>query len=91
MKIIFSKKIIMNDQKLILGYVSNGPLRVGRFPYGFGNISNRQWGETAALEIGAFLIRFSNSCKDCYALSIRVPYFANATGVAHYLITRNES
>lgn len=54
MKIIFSKKTIMNDRKLILSYVSNGPLRVGRFPYGIGNISNRQWGETAALEVGAF-------------------------------------
>ncbi len=43
------------------------------------------------LEIGAFLIRFSNSCKECYALSIRVPYFANPTGVAHYLITKNDN
>ncbi len=41
-------------------------------------------------EIGSFLIRLSSSCKNCYALSIRVPYFANANGIAHYLIVRNE-
>jgi hypothetical protein len=40
-------------------------------------------------EIGSFLIRLSSSCRNCYALSIRVPYFANQHGVAHYLITRN--
>lgn len=40
-------------------------------------------------EIGAFIIRLSNSCKSCYALSIRVPYFANANGIAHYLIIRS--
>jgi hypothetical protein len=40
-------------------------------------------------EIGSFLIRLSSSCKNCYALSIRVPYFANQNGVAHYLITKN--
>lgn len=39
-------------------------------------------------EIGAFVIRLSNSCKSCYALSIRVPYFANQNGIAHYLIIR---
>ena len=40
-------------------------------------------------EIGSFVIRLSNSCKECFALSIRVPYFANPSGIAHYLITRN--
>lgn len=40
-------------------------------------------------EIGSFIIRLSNTCKDCFALSIRVPYFANQNGIAHYLITRN--
>lgn len=40
-------------------------------------------------EIGSFIIRLSNTCKDCYALSIRVPYFANQNGIAHYLIIRN--
>lgn len=43
------------------------------------------------LDIGSFLIRFSNSCKNCFALSIRVPYFANTSGVAHYLIIRNQN
>lgn len=40
-------------------------------------------------EIGAFLIRLSNSCRNCFALSIRVPYFANQNGIAHYLIIRS--
>ncbi len=40
-------------------------------------------------EIGSFIIRLSNTCKNCYALSIRVPYFANQNGIAHYLITKN--
>ncbi|CAF1078297.1 unnamed protein product, partial [Brachionus calyciflorus] len=40
-------------------------------------------------EIGSFVIRLSSTCKKCYALSIRVPYFANQNGVAHYLITKN--
>ncbi|CAF0842944.1 unnamed protein product [Brachionus calyciflorus] len=40
-------------------------------------------------EIGSFIIRLSTSCKNCYALSIRVPYFANQNPVAHYLITKN--
>lgn len=43
----------------------------------------------AEQDIGAFLIRLSNSCKSCYALSIRVPYFANQNGIAHYLIIRS--
>jgi hypothetical protein len=42
-------------------------------------------------EIGAFLIRLSNSCKSCFALSIRVPYFANQNGIAHYLIIRSSA
>lgn len=37
-------------------------------------------------EIGAFVIRLSTSCYNCFALSIRVPYYANAQGIAHYLI-----
>jgi hypothetical protein len=40
------------------------------------------------MEIGSFIIRASNSCANCYALSIRVPYFINSIGVAHYLITK---
>jgi hypothetical protein len=40
-------------------------------------------------EIGSFIIRLSNTCKDCFALSIRVPYFANQNGIAHYLIIKN--
>lgn len=42
-------------------------------------------------EIGSFVIRLSSSCKNCFALSIRVPYFANQNGVAHYLITKNNN
>lgn len=42
-------------------------------------------------EIGSFVIRLSSSCKNCFALSIRVPYFANQNGVAHYLITKNKN
>jgi hypothetical protein len=40
-------------------------------------------------EIGSFVIRLSNTCRDCFALSIRVPYFANQNGIAHYLIVRH--
>lgn len=42
-------------------------------------------------DIGSFVIRLSSSCKNCFALSIRVPYFANQHGVAHYLITKNKN
>ncbi len=46
-------------------------------------------GYLAEQEVGSFVIRLSNTCKNCYALSIRVPYFANQNGIAHYLITKN--
>jgi len=36
------------------GSVGNSPIHVGRFTYGVENISIREWGEGAALKIGAF-------------------------------------
>ncbi len=41
-------------------------------------------------EIGSFIIRLSSSCENCYALSIKVPYYANQNGIAHYLIIKDE-
>uniref|UniRef100_A0A158R5Z2 SH2 domain-containing protein n=1 Tax=Syphacia muris TaxID=451379 RepID=A0A158R5Z2_9BILA len=40
---------------------------------------------------GAFLLRFSESKRRCLALSVRVPFTHNPTGVSHYLIIRNEN
>jgi hypothetical protein len=42
-------------------------------------------------ETGSFIIRLSRTCRNCFALSIRVPYFANSTGIAHYLIIKNRN
>ncbi|CAI4230875.1 unnamed protein product [Auanema sp. JU1783] len=39
---------------------------------------------------GAFVVRYSESKKRCLALSVRVPQNYNASGIAHYLIIRNE-
>jgi acetyltransferase-like isoleucine patch superfamily enzyme len=36
------------------GFVGRSPIRVGRFTYGFENISIKEWGEGAALTIGSF-------------------------------------
>jgi acetyltransferase-like isoleucine patch superfamily enzyme len=36
------------------GFVGKSPIRVGRFTYGFENISIKEWGEGAALTIGSF-------------------------------------
>jgi len=36
------------------GRLGNSPIIVGRFTYGFENVTVRQWGEGAALRIGAF-------------------------------------
>ncbi len=37
---------------------------------------------------GVFLVRKSESIKDCYVLSVRVPKYINSTFVAHYLIDK---
>ncbi|VDN20215.1 unnamed protein product [Gongylonema pulchrum] len=39
---------------------------------------------------GAFVIRLSESRRRCLALSVRVPFSHNSTGIAHYLIIRND-
>ncbi|VDK78214.1 unnamed protein product [Litomosoides sigmodontis] len=39
---------------------------------------------------GAFVVRFSESKRKCLALSVRVPFRHNPTGVSHYLIIRND-
>lgn len=39
---------------------------------------------------GSFVLRFSESKKKFLALSVRVPFTHNPTGVSHYLIIRNE-
>ncbi|VDM39134.1 unnamed protein product [Toxocara canis] len=39
---------------------------------------------------GSFVLRSSESKKKFLALSVRVPFTHNPTGVAHYLIVRNE-
>lgn len=36
------------------GFVGKSPISIGRYTYGFENISIRQWGEGAGLTIGAF-------------------------------------
>ncbi|VIO94858.1 Uncharacterized protein BM_BM6058 [Brugia malayi] len=40
---------------------------------------------------GAFVVRFSESKRKCLALSVRVPFRHNPTGVSHYLIIRNDN
>ncbi|CAG9536688.1 unnamed protein product [Cercopithifilaria johnstoni] len=40
---------------------------------------------------GAFVVRFSESKRKCLALSVRVPFKNNPTGVSHYLIIRNDN
>ncbi|EJW73011.1 hypothetical protein WUBG_16079 [Wuchereria bancrofti] len=39
---------------------------------------------------GAFVVRFSESKRKCLALSVRVPFRHNPTGVSHYLITKKK-
>lgn len=41
-------------------------------------------------EIGVFIIRESESIKDCFVLSVKVPKFLNSTQVAHYLIVKSK-
>lgn len=36
------------------GYIGNSQISIGRFTYGFNNISIHQWGEGSALKIGSF-------------------------------------
>lgn len=45
---------IMSASSLQSGTVGNSPVSVGRFTYGVENILVREWGEGAALRIGAF-------------------------------------
>lgn len=42
-------------------------------------------------ELGSFVIRESTTHDKCFALSVKVPKFNNATGVAHYIIHRTET
>lgn len=44
----------MTHEILKTGLVGRSPISVGRFTYGFQNITVRQWNEGAALRIGAF-------------------------------------
>lgn len=44
----------MSNDVLKTGSAGRSPISVGRFTYGFENLSIRQWGEGAALSIGAF-------------------------------------
>lgn len=43
----------MNDDFKV-GVLGASPIQVGRFTYGFENISIKQWNEGAALRIGSF-------------------------------------
>ena len=42
------------------GFVGESPISIGRYTYGFENVSIRQWGEGAGLAIGAFCSISSN-------------------------------
>lgn len=44
----------MSNNLAQTGYIGNSQVFVGRFTYGFENLSVRQWGEGASLNIGAF-------------------------------------
>ncbi len=44
----------MSNDQTRFARVGNSPIQVGRFTYGFENIAVRQWGEGAALRVGAF-------------------------------------
>ncbi|KAK0061197.1 tensin-4-like isoform X2, partial [Biomphalaria pfeifferi] len=39
-------------------------------------------------DVGSFIVRDSSTHPGCYALSVRVPKYENATGISHYLILR---
>ena len=44
----------MTNDVIKTGVIGKSHISVGRFTYGFDNLSIRQWGEGAALKIGAF-------------------------------------
>uniref|UniRef100_A0A915PTF9 SH2 domain-containing protein n=1 Tax=Setaria digitata TaxID=48799 RepID=A0A915PTF9_9BILA len=52
---------------------------------------NRITGALLEQPEGAFVVRFSESKRKCLALSVRVPFRHNPTGVSHYLIIRNDN
>lgn len=42
------------------GFIGNSPISIGRYTYGYENLSIKQWGEGASLKIGAFCSIASN-------------------------------
>ena len=44
----------MSNDSIKIGRVGNSQTTLGRFSYGFENITIRQWGEGAAIKVGAF-------------------------------------
>jgi acetyltransferase-like isoleucine patch superfamily enzyme len=44
----------MSNDNIKSGILGKSPISVGRFTYGFDNISIKQWNEGASLNIGAF-------------------------------------
>lgn len=44
----------MSNDNIKIGNIGKSPISVGRFTYGFENLSIKQWNEGAALKIGAF-------------------------------------
>jgi acetyltransferase-like isoleucine patch superfamily enzyme len=44
----------MSNDNLRVGVIGASPISVGRYTYGFENITIKQWNEGAALEIGSF-------------------------------------
>lgn len=50
----------MSNDPVHTGFIGKSPVSVGRFTYGFGNLAILQWGEGAALRVGAFCSLASN-------------------------------
>lgn len=44
----------MSNDFIKTAIIGKSPISIGRFTYGFKNITVRQWGEGASLKIGAF-------------------------------------
>lgn len=42
-------------------------------------------------EIGVFIVRKSETNKNCHVLSVRVPKYINAAEISHYLILRSKN
>lgn len=42
-------------------------------------------------EIGVFVVRQSETIKDCYVLSVKVARFINVKGISHYIIVKSKS